>query len=95
MFSFVFYFYIFLQYKKEEICKSNIKNTNNTTKIIKLIIKLKIVIMIIITKITLILIVKALLVIIITTLKNNNSYTQNKIIEVPTIPKFFVPSSRN
>lgn len=80
---------------KEEICKSNIKNTNNTTKIIKLIIKLKIVIMIIITKITLTLIVKALLVIIITTLKNNNSYTQNKIIEVPTIPKFFVPSSRN
>ena len=79
---------------KEEICKSNIKNTNNTTKIIKLIIKLKIVIMII-TKITLTLIVKALLVIIITTLKNNNSYTQNKIIEVPTIPKFFVPSSRN
>ena len=76
---------------KEEICKSNTKNTNNKTKIIKLIIKLKIVIMIIITKITLTLIVKALLVIIITTLKNNNSYTQNKIIEVPTIPKFFVP----
>ena len=62
---------------KEEICNSNIKNTNNTTKIIKLIIKLNIVIMIIITKIRLI--VKTLVVMMITTLKIITAILKTKL----------------